>query len=115
MESRCCWYPVSHQLCIIISNSSVLLQLRYMNIFLSTWILLVAGLVFMLPQLSLRITNQTDEKYNRERRIKDYEAEIESLRSKLGQQVQKLRSVNPEAYRAYEWLRKNTERFEKQV
>ncbi|KAL5518430.1 hypothetical protein ACEPAH_112 [Sanghuangporus vaninii] len=33
----------------------------YMNIFLSTWILLVAGLVFMLPQLFLRIGNHTQE------------------------------------------------------
>ncbi|EJD04544.1 MFS general substrate transporter [Fomitiporia mediterranea MF3/22] len=33
----------------------------YMNIFLSTWILLVAGLLFMLPMLFLRVTDHTPE------------------------------------------------------
>ncbi|KAI5120860.1 hypothetical protein M0805_008233 [Coniferiporia weirii] len=34
--------------------------LPFMNIFLSTWALLVAGLVFMLPMLYLRVTNHTE-------------------------------------------------------
>lgn len=31
-----------------------------MNIFISTWVLLVAGLVFVLPMLYLRVKNHTD-------------------------------------------------------
>jgi len=33
---------------------------RYMNMFLSTWILLVAGLVFALPMIYLRVKDHTD-------------------------------------------------------
>ncbi len=33
---------------------------RYMNMFLSTWVLLVAGLIFALPVMQIRIKNQTD-------------------------------------------------------
>jgi len=32
----------------------------YMNMFLSTWVLLVAGLIFALPVMQIRIKNQTD-------------------------------------------------------
>lgn len=31
-----------------------------MNIFVSTWVLLVAGLVFALPMLYLRVKNHTE-------------------------------------------------------
>lgn len=31
-----------------------------MNIFLSTWVLLVAGLVFALPMIHLRVKDHTD-------------------------------------------------------
>jgi hypothetical protein len=33
---------------------------RFMNIFLSTWTLLVAGLIFALPMIHLRVKNHTD-------------------------------------------------------
>ena len=33
---------------------------RYMNLFLSTWALLVAGLVFSLPMIHLRVKDHTD-------------------------------------------------------
>ncbi|TFY76804.1 hypothetical protein EWM64_g7207 [Hericium alpestre] len=36
-------------------------KLPYMNIFLSTWTLLVGGLVFALPMIYLRVTNHTEE------------------------------------------------------
>jgi len=32
----------------------------YMNIFISTWVILVSGLVFALPMIYLRVTNTTD-------------------------------------------------------
>ena len=32
---------------------------RYMNIFISTWVLLVAGLVFTLPMIYLRVKDTT--------------------------------------------------------
>ncbi|KAF8898328.1 hypothetical protein BD779DRAFT_1666199 [Infundibulicybe gibba] len=35
-------------------------KLPYMNVFLSTWILLAAGLIFALPMLYLRVKNHTD-------------------------------------------------------
>lgn len=31
-----------------------------MNLFLSTWVLLAAGLVFALPVIHMRVTNHTD-------------------------------------------------------
>jgi len=31
-----------------------------MNIFISTWVLLVAGLVFTLPMIHLRVKNHTE-------------------------------------------------------
>jgi len=34
--------------------------LPYMNIFVSTWVLLVAGLLFALPMLYLRVKNHTE-------------------------------------------------------
>ena len=34
---------------------------RYMNIFISTWVLLVAGLVFALPMIHMRVKETTDE------------------------------------------------------
>jgi hypothetical protein len=33
---------------------------RYINIFVSTWVLLVAGLVFLLPMIYLRVKEHTD-------------------------------------------------------
>lgn len=33
---------------------------RYMNLFLSTWALLVAGLVFSLPMIHLRVKDHSD-------------------------------------------------------
>lgn len=36
------------------------IKLPYMNIFISTWVLLVAGLVFALPMLYLRVKEHTD-------------------------------------------------------
>ena len=33
----------------------------FMNIFVSTWALLVAGLIFALPMIYLRVTDHTDE------------------------------------------------------
>ncbi|KAI0344162.1 hypothetical protein BDW22DRAFT_1406574 [Trametopsis cervina] len=39
-------------------------RLPYMNIFISTWVLLVAGLVFALPMIYMRVTDHTDEKYD---------------------------------------------------
>ncbi|KAF5361690.1 hypothetical protein D9758_007339 [Tetrapyrgos nigripes] len=35
-------------------------QLPYMNLFISTWVLLVAGLVFALPMIYLRVKDHTD-------------------------------------------------------
>ncbi len=35
-------------------------KVPYMNIFISTWVLLVSGLVFALPMLILRVKNHTD-------------------------------------------------------
>ena len=35
------------------------LNLRFMNIFLSTWALLVAGLLCALPMVHFRVTNTT--------------------------------------------------------
>ncbi|KAF9448830.1 hypothetical protein P691DRAFT_813489 [Macrolepiota fuliginosa MF-IS2] len=35
-------------------------KLPFMNIFLSAWILLVVGLLFALPMIHWRITDQTD-------------------------------------------------------
>ncbi|KAG6829302.1 hypothetical protein H0H87_011968 [Tephrocybe sp. NHM501043] len=37
-------------------------KVPYMNIFASTWALLVAGLVFILPMIHLRVTDHTDAK-----------------------------------------------------
>lgn len=34
--------------------------MSYMNMFISTWVLLVAGLVFMIPMMITRIKNTTD-------------------------------------------------------
>ena len=34
--------------------------LRYMNLFLSTWALLIAGLIFSLPMIHLRVKDHTD-------------------------------------------------------
>lgn len=34
---------------------------RYMNIFISTWVLLVAGLIFALPMIYMRVTDTTEE------------------------------------------------------
>ena len=34
---------------------------RYMNIFISTWVLLVAGLVFALPMIHMRVKETTEE------------------------------------------------------
>ena len=39
---------------------------RYMNLFLSTWALLVAGLVFSLPMIHLRVKDHTDIEYEDE-------------------------------------------------
>lgn len=39
---------------------SLTVLVRYMNIFISTWALLVAGLFFMLPMIHLRVKNHTD-------------------------------------------------------
>ncbi|CCA69390.1 hypothetical protein PIIN_03290 [Serendipita indica DSM 11827] len=36
------------------------LKVPYMNLFISTWVLLAAGLVFALPMLHLRVKNHTD-------------------------------------------------------
>ncbi|TFY78369.1 hypothetical protein EWM64_g5643 [Hericium alpestre] len=36
------------------------MKLPYMNIFISTWALLVAGLVFLLPMIHLRVNDHTD-------------------------------------------------------
>ncbi|KAK0203763.1 MFS general substrate transporter [Desarmillaria ectypa] len=36
------------------------IKVPYMNIFISTWVLLVSGLVFALPMLILRVKNHTD-------------------------------------------------------
>ena len=33
----------------------------YMNIFISTWVLLVAGLVFALPMIHMRVKDTTEE------------------------------------------------------
>lgn len=33
---------------------------RYMNLFVSTWVLLLAGLFFVLPMIYWRVTDQTD-------------------------------------------------------
>lgn len=33
---------------------------RFINMFISTWVLLVAGLVFALPMIHLRVKNHTD-------------------------------------------------------
>ena len=33
---------------------------RYMNIFISTWVLLAAGLICTLPMIHLRVKNHTD-------------------------------------------------------
>jgi hypothetical protein len=33
---------------------------RYINIFVSTWVLLVTGLVFLLPMIYLRVKDHTD-------------------------------------------------------
>lgn len=38
-----------------------LLLCRFMNIFISTWVLLVAGLVFALPMIHMRVKDTTDE------------------------------------------------------
>ena len=35
--------------------------LRFMNMFLSTWVLLVAGLIFALPMLHMRVDDHTDD------------------------------------------------------
>jgi MFS family permease len=35
-------------------------KLPFMNIFISTWVLLVAGLIFVLPMVHLRVKNHTD-------------------------------------------------------
>ncbi|OBZ79423.1 hypothetical protein A0H81_00228 [Grifola frondosa] len=35
-------------------------DIPYMNIFVATWVLLVAGLIFALPMIYLRVTEQTD-------------------------------------------------------
>ena len=32
---------------------------RFMNVFISTWVLLAAGLVFALPMIHLRVKNHT--------------------------------------------------------
>lgn len=37
------------------------LDTRFMNIFISTWVLLVAGLVFALPMIHMRVKDTTDE------------------------------------------------------
>ncbi len=37
------------------------LATRFMNIFISTWVLLVAGLVFALPMIHMRVKDTTDE------------------------------------------------------
>jgi hypothetical protein len=34
---------------------------RYMNMFISTWVLLVAGLVFAFPMIHMRVQDHTDE------------------------------------------------------
>lgn len=34
---------------------------RFMNIFISTWVLLVAGLLFALPMIHMRVKNHTEE------------------------------------------------------
>jgi len=36
------------------------MKVPYMNLFLSTWALLVAGLVFSLPMIHLRVRDHTD-------------------------------------------------------
>lgn len=36
-------------------------SLRYMNLFLSTWAILIAGLVFSLPMIHLRVKDHTDD------------------------------------------------------
>jgi len=37
------------------------MKVPYMNLFLSTWVLLVAGLVFSLPMIHLRVKDHTDD------------------------------------------------------
>lgn len=38
------------------------IKIPFMNIFVSTWVLLVAGLIFALPMIYIRVTDQTDTK-----------------------------------------------------
>lgn len=64
MESGRCWCPVSKTL---LPHTSILLSLltfcgyRYLNIFYSTWGLLLGGLVFALPMMHMRILDHTTD------------------------------------------------------
>ena len=37
-----------------------MLHLRYMNIFISTWVLLAAGLICALPMIHMRVKDHTE-------------------------------------------------------
>ena len=47
--------------------------------------------------------------------IKQSEQQLESLDSQTGQQEQKLKSLSLQTYKAYQWLKENQNRFEKEV
>lgn len=51
----------SHSYVLFLNRRSRLNWLRYMNMFISTWVLLVAGLVFAFPMIHMRVQEYTDE------------------------------------------------------